>query len=49
MDESTYLKMVSKYYQCSISLADKIIKSAELNRTKSELDKIVEEQSYRED
>lgn len=48
MDDKTYLRMVAKYYQCTEHLAKKMIESAELNHTKSELDSIVEEQFNKE-
>lgn len=40
-----YLITVADYYKCNKELAAKIIKSAELNGSKRELDKIVETKS----
>lgn len=43
MDDYIYTQMVSKHFMCEVSLAKKLIKSAEINNTKKELDKIVNE------
>lgn len=48
MEENTYVKIISKHYMCSIDLAKKIIKSAELNNTKRELDRIVQDKISKE-
>lgn len=43
MNKDFYLRCIAQHYMCDIELASKIIKSAELNGSKQELDKIVEE------
>ena len=47
MEEKTYVKLVAKYYECNACLASKIIKSAELNGSKRELDRIVQMQEQK--
>lgn len=42
MDESTYIFYVSCHFMCDKKLAEKLVRSAEINGTKRELDKIVE-------
>lgn len=48
MDENAYVKIISQHYMCSIDLAKKIIKSAEMNNTKRELDRIVQDKNSKE-
>ena len=40
MDSKNYIQYISSYYMCSKKMAEKLIKSAELNGTKKELDRI---------
>lgn len=40
MDSNTYLRCIACYYMCDIKLAEKLVKSAELNGTKKEMDRI---------
>lgn len=42
MDSNTYLRCVACHFMCDIKLAEKLVKSAELNGTKRELDRIVQ-------
>lgn len=42
MDENTYILCVSYHFMCDKKLAEKIVRSAELNGTKRELDRIVQ-------
>lgn len=44
MDEKTYLRCISKHYLCDMKMAERLVKSAELNGTLRELDKIVAEE-----
>lgn len=48
MEDIAYIKIISNHYMCSIDLAKKIIKSAELNNTKRELDRIVQDKNSKE-
>ena len=42
MDSKNYIQYISSYYMCSKKMAEKLVRSAEINGTKRELDKIVE-------
>ena len=42
MDENTYLHYVACDFMCDMKLAEKLVKSAELNGTKREMDRIVQ-------
>lgn len=44
MEHSEYIKMISKHYMCSLELAEKIIKSAELNSKQGEMERIAREE-----
>lgn len=44
MDSNEYVRRVAIYYMCDIDLAYKIIKSAELNGSKRDLDRIIEKE-----
>lgn len=44
MENNTeYLKAICRFYQCDIELAKKLLQSAKINKSKSELDRIVKE------
>ena len=42
MDENTYLRCVACHFMCDMKLAEKLVKSAELNGTKKEMDRIAQ-------
>lgn len=44
MDSNEYVRRVAIYYMCDINLASKIIKRAELNGSKRDLDRIIEKE-----
>ena len=44
MDEKTYLRCISKHCLCNMKMAERLVKSAEMNGTLRELDKIVAEE-----
>lgn len=48
MEQERFLKLVAKYYQCNLYLAERIVKSAELNHTISDLQKTIKESFYGE-
>lgn len=43
MDFEVYIKCISLHFMCSKDLAKKMVKSAELNNSKGEMDKIAKE------
>lgn len=45
MNFSEEVKIVSQHYMCDCSLAEKIIKSAELNSRKKEIERIIQNET----
>lgn len=42
MESNEYLLCVASFYMCNIELAEKLVKSAELNCNKREIDRIIQ-------
>ena len=44
MESKEYLRAISQHFLCSMQLAEILVKSAEVNGTKSQMDKIANDQ-----
>lgn len=42
MESNEYLRCAASFYMCNIELAEKLVKSAELNCNKREIDRIIQ-------